>query len=70
MKAAKPRVVLPLIRLHLNLCLAEDKDLEVAVLSDELFNILLLSFPILTEHDLVTDRVRHLNGVFPHQVNH
>ena len=69
-KAAKPRVVLPLIVLHLNLCLAEDEDLEVAVLSDELLNVLLLSSPILAEHDLVADSVRHLNGVFPYQVNH
>ena len=69
-KAAKSRVVLPLIVLHLKLCLAEDKDLEVAILSDELLDVLLLGPPILAEHDLVADRVWHLMRVFPHQVNH
>ena len=70
MKAAKPRIALALIELHLNLRIAEDKDLEVAILHDELLYALLLRSPILAEHDLVADRVGHLNGVFPHQVNH
>ena len=69
-KAPKSRVVLSLIVLYLKLCLAEDEDLEVAVLSDKLLNVLLLGLPILAEHDLVADRVWHLNGVFPYQVNH